>query len=879
MAPRSRNFDGCWTCRIRKVKCDGTRPVCLRCRKAARQCKGYNIVLAWADTTGVNSAGEMISVPMSRTITEDDRDGLRRNVNLVHYPRDLRFDRFDMLNKVMVHVDEQAQNLAGGSYFEGPFGVYVNGLGDVRSSPKTQNKMRPLGSTRKSILNMEQTQSLEHKQDELLEQTPGVYSAASTNGNSGPNRESPEENRPQSPDLDSMAVDPPNNTAPPHRTPFRTPVYGESGRAHAAGAPKAQTAQSSPNSARSSDLDSPGALEYQMAVDEPETSIFSETDNSYVHFDLLDSAKLTILAIKGPQFEFSEQSMFHILYPKFFPNIESDEWQPNTNVLVDYFELLDRGLVVKPLLTEFSSNLHSSLISFVRVSTPNDPWNRLVVPLIKEIVFELVCEDYARKGDFSSHWIHRDSEVVPRMVLIRNIKLAVLCMALASSGFQKSLMRAKAHVNAVNKYYLDEDMQRSIVLRKLGINMLNYHLDEYDNNSQFKECDTYNTYLMLALVLQIQLDNAYGVFENYELLFAIGDFILKRTKENDHTTTESYLRSVFHVLNVFYESTQAINFFNFSISENDRNLKYLDLNDNYDLTKDSSDERESDSDDDTKKNITVAARTDQSAPLSFTVFFSRNDLEKKSEEQRKQKERKARKTQNSQTHSDAPPVVPRVDDSSVYVSTGLPASLLQLLHEVTQLANHKNVFRKKGVAPRNFPRICAETEDRINNWSVEQCWKLYNTEYSPISNTVGKVFITRFHEALFYNVTAFHSALKVYFKRLIPAAPLQSYQDSIATCFDAMELLVQMHDVASGEAVFSPSFWPVLICGCDIDVARQPDLQKQCQRLWKYPCFTKYNYWRAKQILYEVWSRRSSENENNGFMDMIREWDIVLCLG
>ncbi|PIG88962.1 hypothetical protein AARAC_008440, partial [Aspergillus arachidicola] len=32
---------GCYTCRSRKVKCDETKPICLRCTKAKRRCEGY----------------------------------------------------------------------------------------------------------------------------------------------------------------------------------------------------------------------------------------------------------------------------------------------------------------------------------------------------------------------------------------------------------------------------------------------------------------------------------------------------------------------------------------------------------------------------------------------------------------------------------------------------------------------------------------------------------------------------------------------------------------------------------------------------------------------------------------------------------------------
>ncbi len=45
----SKTFSGCWTCRSRHVKCDETRPDCVRCSKGGFQCGGYGIKLVWVD--------------------------------------------------------------------------------------------------------------------------------------------------------------------------------------------------------------------------------------------------------------------------------------------------------------------------------------------------------------------------------------------------------------------------------------------------------------------------------------------------------------------------------------------------------------------------------------------------------------------------------------------------------------------------------------------------------------------------------------------------------------------------------------------------------------------------------------------------------------
>lgn len=48
-APRSRSSKGCWTCRLRRKKCDESWPACKRCQKLSLPCDGYGMRPAWMD--------------------------------------------------------------------------------------------------------------------------------------------------------------------------------------------------------------------------------------------------------------------------------------------------------------------------------------------------------------------------------------------------------------------------------------------------------------------------------------------------------------------------------------------------------------------------------------------------------------------------------------------------------------------------------------------------------------------------------------------------------------------------------------------------------------------------------------------------------------
>lgn len=854
MTPRSRNFDGCWTCRKRKIKCDCTRPACTRCTRANRECGGYGIILAWADTGSVGKNNEMVSIPMVRS-AEDEGSSQRRNVDLVKFPKLMQYDDFEKLNLVVYQFDDITKRMKDGRFVVGPFGVFLNAKRQKvhsRHSGQNGSSKGKNGSLSKGIPRESPRESPREPRLAPRELTQGSRGEISTQGSRGKlGGELPTKSREISRQVADLSL-------------VKQAFFYEDSIA-----------------SRSA---------------EPETSLFSKTDNSYVHYSLLDSSKLTVVAIKGTHYKLSEQSMFHILYPKFYPNMDSDDWRPGSKSLLSFFYLSDGKTVTTPELGAVCGRL--SEMSFVRVRYPKNSWDTLVIPFVKQIIFELVCEEFAGSNYWKSYYINRNATIVPRDLLLKNLKWGILCMSFSVSAFQKSLLHDKSSVNNdVDTYFVDEDLKLSIETRKLGINVLNYHLDEFVNNSKNPDNDAYDTYFLLAMILQIHLDNCYGVFENYELVYAIGEDLIKKNFQGKLAPLQRFLKNTFNILNIFYMSTQAINFFNYSISEKDQRLNYLDLNESYDLTKnapsDDDDLSELESGSTPQKEVRVSNSADASRPFTYTVWFkNKTDSElSTSPNQPNQPSTSASKAIDAEfshprnsirdENSLTSPVTPYPGDSSVYVMFGLPKSLIQLFHEVIQLTNHKNVFRTKGVTPRNFPRLCAETEDKILNWKVESYWNLYVNEFNPVSNDVTKSFPSSFHEGLYYNVTSFHAALIVYYKRLIPVAPILTYQNHIHDSFSAMESLLRLNDQLQRTQIaisFTPSFWPLLICGCDIDMSTHGYLKQKCQEFWKFESLKKYNYWRSKQILFEVWQRRT-QGENNGFMDMIREWDIVLSLG
>ncbi|KAH8803615.1 hypothetical protein F5884DRAFT_806008, partial [Xylogone sp. PMI_703] len=49
MTVESRSHTGCWTCRLRKRKCDEKKPACSQCASLGLHCHGHGAKPAWMD--------------------------------------------------------------------------------------------------------------------------------------------------------------------------------------------------------------------------------------------------------------------------------------------------------------------------------------------------------------------------------------------------------------------------------------------------------------------------------------------------------------------------------------------------------------------------------------------------------------------------------------------------------------------------------------------------------------------------------------------------------------------------------------------------------------------------------------------------------------
>lgn len=709
MAPKLREFTGCWTCRLRKVKCDLTRPKCIRCAKRKLECQGYQIILGWAPPLTVE---DNQLVPLEGW--GDNLDNFqRRNVDTVHFPNDQRYSL-----KQLVDVIETLEGCKRRRV--GPFGVYKTHCDVLKPANQETDSEEPM------II---------------------APSAA--------------------PDITQVTVD----------------------------------------------------------------DLFSKTENSWVHYDYLDYAKLTIVAIKGPLYRFNEQNMLHILYPKFFPNVDLDEWE------VDYVGSVSRlvrgqteGVTLTPLMLELMGGVRQKrLFFFSRVDLECDSYFDLLVAPLLELLW---CRWLMQRNEWP---VKVEDTEQDGAKLINNVRHIIVALTVTLTAFHRANLN---HTHSKYEYVCDNYLDLLVQMRKLAILMLNVHLDEYDSFSQVKFVSNpqeYDVLLLLAILMQIEADTCFSVYENYEVLFAIGDHIVRN--KFTHTKLLNLARFVllwFHIVHTFYQLTQHVNTFNYEVLDTGN---FRDLVTEYDFELDKSDLE--------LKSKTATERM----PMRFSVSFDKYELQHAPSISSSMPDATKIRYTPSRSRISAD-----VDFQLVYLMYGLPKDLLDLFLEIIHLTNHKNIFRRQRVFPRNFPRLCAETYDRLINWHHK-----WNIDFSD-----------EFHRQLNVYALLFHKALVVYYLKLIKEAPLELYQDEISQLMAYLEQLEKYGD----SRMITPVFWIPLVCGAD---ALDPQLIARVERLIQSSLYSSQaNYWRGKQVLREIWRRR--DTESLGFMDLVKEWDVCLQL-
>lgn len=567
---------------------------------------------------------------------------------------------------------------------------------------------------------------------------------------------------------------------------------------------------------------------------EPSNTYAEHLFKGLIHKDLVQLAKLSIYGLNGPDYKINDQNLYHITYPKFFPKIDSDEWLPKEDYL--------KGLVIRQITSDkLVTNSYIELMqefktiefSFVKIPKFN-VWDSKIKPMISNIMYENMIYNY----EFDLASLNDELQKLENDIgaLTQNIKFVINLLVLSICSFNKS--RTKYHLD--NNKDIDDYLKISISLRKVGLNILNYHLDEFDTHMDLAD-ENYNILLLLTIILEIEIDTYFNIFENFELLFSIAEIVYEQsTKVLNETTL--ILKTIFRIMLTFYKSTQRINEYNYEISQNEIN-NYKDLHENYDLTKYEADEESENEDALPVKKLDDNLSRDDNQYKNPTILSNLYQIINQQDYNNYELDIGFNPSRyNEQT----------ITENSVYLMYGIPKSLMDLFQESVQLANHKRVFYTEKKFPRNFPKICSELEDKLEKWTNK--WKLTGND--------GK-FTSPLEEGIDHYIRIFHNCIKIYFKRLIKN---EIHQNLIEQTYQEIERLYSLH------VDIKLNCWMIFILDSDNINPHIHSISKKVTNNWK-----NLTYWRSRQVIIELKKRRQYDPIN--WMELIREWDIILYLG
>lgn len=999
MAPK-RDFNGCWTCRDRHVKCDMGRPSCERCRRADLVCAGYYIKLKWVPFLTPVQPTEA-SLAMKRSISSAsitlDEDAFRwHNASFVKFPTDQQYATFDEVDPVLDRLADP-HGASDTVSFSGPFGVFHAGppvsvhsgyLADDPPAVSTQ-ALRPtdfplldpsqviINAKSLSVVNQKQMQESKGRADQaplhlppLLRHRPSqqylrnatlpfpaVFSGYAGVPGSAAQRSLDEliESRLRVAEVVTASLGPnalwlEDRGAALYQT---EPAAAVGRRRKSAGLQR---------------------IPYQLLYDN-DIGGGDDDGQPWVHKQMINPAKLTIMAIKGLEFnDFLVSTMLHLLFPTMYlPDhhtlfvslllmidrlFRHETVAPEQQVLfgpqegeVDKngmaitspptsavaaanggFGHYDYSLVMGPLFRRLLGKFAESLDLLMVVVFKGNIWETYIVPRVMQCVGEWLA---LSAGDLSGAK-QESLEAEARRLVRHTLLQQVLLFAAIGTARTSHLKEATLADLAEKDFYL-----------KLGIEFRNrahhhikgllkgFHADGASGIWRTRPADD----LILAVMLQVRVDNMFGIFDHFKRYFRFCLQVVSRAeRETWEKSTEDELPPPYvenrdflrytQLSRVFFELTRVVDE-DFLVSAEQQKHQFPDLLPDYNLLRevysriarqfgpDLSYNRDfrlkyalriessvlEGSDESSPKRVRYnpgvvlsagsRARTQTGgsgtmAPPTIKVTFNARPASASSEEPEAEASVVAPSTRN-------PLVVEIKGSDSGFLVTRLgyvpSENSIDIPLEDQEIGD-------AGLDPGNLlfglPDLLVELFGRIIDLSNQ---RHVFVKQNQMPRNFTKICADLHNELLEWRCdwrlyderdetgekvffSAFHEALYhniLLFRHGLIVYFLRLLLDRGPELLqnDVEATLEHMEELKRLECRIQPLFWQYFVLGCD---ATSPELQEKYSS-WFDNYSTLTNHWRAKQVMYEVWRQRADGDPDVCWIDVVRDWDFSLFLG
>lgn len=858
---RSKSFTGCFTCRLRKIRCDLTRPGCKNCNKSGLACSGYDIKLKWSKPLTFRATKRGYLVPLQVSFKDEDGDEnsehfQRRKVGAVTWKRPyLTYDEMD--RDLMILHNLSKDNMVSkedNTKLLGPFGVFQLRKTEKKNDTNvdTTHQAKPFNEdpyVSKDEIKDDKYKDMKFGKDEMKfgkAFTPSYMSpyvalpyaepqadqvwlsnelrddalltAAALNGDSQflefMNRYSqmlPTLDTPKQADLLNLVF---------HRN-HSEPNVGEEISPGVAANMVANSGNGTPASSSQS-------------------ALYSNYNNYFYNnpYHLNELLEIHLHAATGDD-ELTDLVDGH--HATQMPELVMRIVQTPLHVGFDLsasgrFSVPSSALQVQPL-TRYLLNYYVSEVADLMTVIPltENPWKTIYFPRALMAIGEL-----AALGTTSP------------------AKNALLNALLAVSAFNLQLKFPKN--SDAMRYYLNLGIrlrnQASLFVKQLLHSRLDrLGVEHCVRSEKYKD-------VLCAVMLMISVDLVWGTMQDTNFYITwCGKVIAAKMKTKLKLTLKA---RVLHRIFLSMKLIQDLTCLDIEHVRTDFESSIIDVNF------------------DTGIGYGRWVRENEVNSTKDTVFDSKG-----------QKNRIAyivNATLTLPTFVNKKLINTKKDEEHFATDAlyGLPNSLIVLFWETVQLLrtkiHHQEDYHK---LPDDFTKRVNELNRRLLNWKLD--WNLYESNGTPeksveievdpdIAGTsteddTPKKFYSAMHETTYHHTYSFYHALMIYFNRLIKEIPPERLQIKVARTLKHLNAIQRL--ILEGDAAIIPLFWQGFIAGCE---ATLEELQ-QGFKSWGAD-IAQYlgSYWGARQIMLEVWRRKRMNEARDDWVSVIRDWEMNLML-
>ncbi|ODQ78022.1 hypothetical protein BABINDRAFT_40339 [Babjeviella inositovora NRRL Y-12698] len=826
---RSKSFTGCFTCRSRKIRCDLQKPFCQRCQKAGFACGGYDVKLRWSHPLQFDKmANQIVSQGLPAPPPNDGEYFQRRNVEFVTYDKEYEYyeDMDQDLAKLHNAVLPDSQTAMAG-----PFGVF-KGLED----PTKKRKEKPYRKKRKM--------STESPKRKMPYTPPAFY--------------------------------------PPQPNPLFESLPSLPGHEW--------LAQELRDDAILSAAAMNGGLDFLdfLYPEKPPVSHFNYGGGNILN-DNVSTNNIPVLDLYSKKTSLNEDEILNLLFHKSNSYQDVSHWNSQLGVSGNGYEQPSKPAPVRtpPVSTASTSteidndiHLHASGITEMPVdimqvvtlpplqdmpqglalaSYPLPTTTLQITPLTRYLlkyyldhVADLMTVIPLLNNPWKNIYFPRALSAIGDLAAIgrtSNAKGALLCALLAVSAFY--LQGRFVKHSPQMKYYLQLGIQlrqqATVFLRKCLTSPSPLQTEKYKD-------------VLMGILSMVTVDTVWGTMSDCRFYLAYAQGMIgikvrdKKLRNKTMSRKARVLHRIFSCLKLIQDSTALESY----VSPMFPGLSQKDSKDMEEIDEDvlygSKNERK-------KVHLEFIEKLSSTEPLFGSVPVEPSFMD-----------RKVNNDKNSEEN---------FTTDALY---GLPNSLIFLFAEICKLSKQKMKYNKINEnPPEEFHEKLATVEKRLMHWLLD--WKLFDNESSTASTpmsvsttpllkaTEGK-FISLMHEAVYHHIMSFYHALIIFHYRLLrPHTPINLQPHVLETLshLNSIQRLVELK-----QSNIIPLFWQGFIAGCE---ALDQNLQLGF-KTWGASIAGSGvgSYWGARQIMLEVWRRRAKGERGDGWVNVVREWEMNLML-